>query len=196
MSLQSAAEALARGQTPPGAALLKDRRVRRVAVVDGTLLKVYLSKPSQARREARALRLARERDLPVPELVDCGANWVAMRFLAGREARRDDLEAILPEVERMHEHGMLHEQNPVARHVLAQGHLSVMAFKFGLVLIGSYPLLRFRRARIAELGAFVVFVAYALLAVRWSVCFKLYALTLNADGNLAELQRASTTIPY
>jgi tRNA A-37 threonylcarbamoyl transferase component Bud32 len=108
MSLQSAADALARGETPPGADLLKDRRVRGVAVVDGVLLKVYRSKPSQARREARALRLARERDVPVPELVDCGPNWVAMRFLAGREARRDDLEAILPEVARMHARGMLH----------------------------------------------------------------------------------------
>ena len=65
MSLQSAAEALARGETPPGAKLLKDRRVRGVAVVDGVLLKVYRSKPSQAGREARALRRARERALAV-----------------------------------------------------------------------------------------------------------------------------------
>ncbi len=81
-----------------------------------------------------------------------------------------------------HKHGMLQEQNPVARHMLQHGTASIVLFKIGLVLIGSYPLLRFRRARITELGSYVILAAYAFLAFRWSTCFELYAATVP-DGS-------------
>ena len=87
-----------------------------------------------------------------------------------------------------HENGMLDEKNPVARQVLQQGTLSVALFKIGLVLIGSYPLLRFRRARITELGAIVVFVAYAALAFHWFDCIELYSMTISNPVNFADIE--------
>lgn len=87
-----------------------------------------------------------------------------------------------------YQQGLLDEQNPVARHVLEQGELPVMLYKVGLVLIGSYPLLRFRTARIAELGAIVVLVTYAFLAFRWSLCVELYSLTASGHMSLAEIE--------
>ncbi len=86
-----------------------------------------------------------------------------------------------------HQQGMLQEENPIARLMLSYGTPSIVLFKIGLVLIGSYPLLRFRTARITELGALVILVAYALLAVHWSECYELYAASISHDPNLAEL---------
>ena len=86
-----------------------------------------------------------------------------------------------------HEQGLLQEQNPIARHLLQMGVPSIVLFKIGLVLIGSYPLLRFRRARITELGTLVILVAYALLAVHWSDCYELYTLAATNDIQLAEI---------
>lgn len=88
------------------------------------------------------------------------------------------------------EHGMLDEQNPLARAFLRSGPLSLMLYKLGLVLIGSYPLLRFRETRIADLGAVVVFVTYAILAIRWSQCLDLYSHTFLNSANYADLQSA------
>jgi hypothetical protein len=87
-----------------------------------------------------------------------------------------------------HENGILDEQNPVARHVLQQGTVSVALFKIGLVLIGSYPLLKFRRARITELGAVVVFVAYAALAFHWFDCFEFYSMTMPEGTSYADVE--------
>lgn len=95
-----------------------------------------------------------------------------------------------------HQHGLLHEQNPFARQFLEQGALSIMLFKVGLVAIGSYPLLRFRRTRIAELGALVVLGAYAILAVRWSTCVDLYTLSLSSPVTLADMESLQQTIPH
>ena len=86
-----------------------------------------------------------------------------------------------------HQQGMLQEQNPIARLMLTYGTPSIVLFKIGLVFIGSYPLLRFRTARITELGTLVILVAYALLAVHWSECYELYAASISHDPNLAEL---------
>ena len=87
-----------------------------------------------------------------------------------------------------HEQGVLHEENPVARHMLQHGTASIMLYKIGLVLIGSYPLLRFRRARITELGAYVILIAYALLAVHWSTCYELYTVTATNDVQVADIE--------
>lgn len=90
------------------------------------------------------------------------------------------------------EQGLLYEQNPLARHMLSNGMASIILFKLGLVLIGSYPLLRFRRARIAELAACLVFAAYVLLAIRWSMCYELYASVVPHHTDLADIKRSYT----
>ena len=91
-----------------------------------------------------------------------------------------------------HEQGVLHEENPLARHMLQYGTASIVLYKIGLVLIGSYPLLRFRRARITELGAFVILAAYALLAVHWSTCYEFFAFTAGGATDLANIEALST----
>lgn len=93
-----------------------------------------------------------------------------------------------------HQQGMLHEENPLARHMLRHGTLSIVLFKAGLVMIGSYPLLRFRTARISELGAFTILFAYSLLAVHWSQVVDLYALTINSGVDLKNF--AATVEPH
>ena len=85
-----------------------------------------------------------------------------------------------------HDQGMLHEENPLARHMLAYGTASIILYKIGMVLIGSYPLLRFRAARITELGSFVILLAYAFLAVHWSECYDLYSFTAAHNIEMAE----------
>jgi hypothetical protein len=86
-----------------------------------------------------------------------------------------------------HDQGMLAEENPVARRFLADGPVFLILFKVGLVLIGSYPLLRFRRLRLTELATLVILVAYGLLAVHWSACYELYTLTASGHINMAEI---------
>lgn len=86
-----------------------------------------------------------------------------------------------------HEQGMLHEQNPLARHMLQNGAASIALYKVGLVLIGTYPLLKFRTARIAEMASMVVLLAYAALSIRWSVCYELYAAAFSGDLSVAGL---------
>ncbi len=95
-----------------------------------------------------------------------------------------------------HRHGLLQEQNPIARFILGNGTSSIVLFKIGLVLIGSYPLLRFRRLRLAELAAYLVLAAYVLLAIRWSICFELYAFALPGDVDLAGLEDVEVTAPH
>lgn len=87
-----------------------------------------------------------------------------------------------------YEQGLLHETNPLARQLLSYGTPSIILFKVGLVLIGSYPLLRFRTARVAEMAAFLVLAAYVVLAIRWSLCYELYAATPPDGINLADLK--------
>jgi len=86
------------------------------------------------------------------------------------------------------QHGLLYEENPVARQMLAYGPLSIVLYKAGMVMIGSYPLLKFRKVRITELGAFVVLFAYAILAVHWQECVDLYAMTASDSYSLAEIE--------
>ena len=87
-----------------------------------------------------------------------------------------------------HDQGMLHEENPLARHMLAYGTASIVLFKIGFVLIGTYPLLRFRTARITEMGSFVILFAYAFLAVHWSQCYDLYSFTATHNVDMAEIR--------
>ncbi len=93
------------------------------------------------------------------------------------------------------EQGLLHEENPFGRHMLGYGTESIVLFKIGLVLIGSFPLLRFRTARITELAAFLILIAYALLAVHWSQCYELYALAIYDGDHLLSVSGAVGAIP-
>lgn len=94
-----------------------------------------------------------------------------------------------------HEQGVLHEDNPVARQLLQNGPASIILFKVGLVLIGSYPLLRFRTVRIAELAATLILISYVLLAIRWSVCYDFYATTVHHTVDLAEIANMNSPSP-
>ncbi len=94
-----------------------------------------------------------------------------------------------------HEQGVLQEENPLARYMLEYGTASMVLFKIGLVLIGSYPLLRFRRARITELGSYVILAAYAFLALHWSTCFELYAHMFTHGVDLAGIETLINTPP-
>lgn len=86
-----------------------------------------------------------------------------------------------------YQQGLLQEGNPLARYMLQLGMPSIVLFKIGLVLIGSYPLLRYRNARITELGTFVILIAYAMLAMHWSKCYEIYTLVAGDDYYLAEV---------
>ena len=90
-----------------------------------------------------------------------------------------------------HQQGVLQEQNPLARRFLEHGPAPIALFKVGLVLIGSYPLLRFRRARVTEMATIAILLAYGLLAVHWSECYRLYALTSGGPVNIAEITTAA-----
>ncbi|MBI4718993.1 MAG: hypothetical protein HY763_14395 [Planctomycetes bacterium] len=91
-----------------------------------------------------------------------------------------------------HEQGLLHEENPFARYLLGLGPVTVLLYKVGLVLIGSYPLLKFRTARVAELGAMVILMVYATLAVHWSTCYEFYAVALPGR---VDLVNADLSVP-
>lgn len=93
------------------------------------------------------------------------------------------------------EQGLLQEENPFGRYMLRYGTASVVLFKVGLVLIGSYPLLRFRTARITELAAVFILVTYAMLAVHWSHCYELYALAATCVEPTAYLSSAAFATP-
>ena len=90
-----------------------------------------------------------------------------------------------------HQQGLLHEENPLARYMLRYGNGSVVLFKMGFVLIGSYPLLRFRSARITELATFLILIAYALLAVHWAECYELYSFTATSSIAMIDIAGAA-----
>ncbi len=90
------------------------------------------------------------------------------------------------------EHGMIHEENPIARQVLLMGTPSIALYKIGLVLIGSYPLLRFRSARITEMASMIVLLVYAGLAVRWSTCYEWYYVAFSGSTELLPEHLSST----
>jgi hypothetical protein len=91
-----------------------------------------------------------------------------------------------------HQQGLLSELNPMARRLLRDGPLWITLYKVGLVLIGTYPLIRFRTTRIAEMGALCVLLVYALLAVHWDTCYQLYTLSNTNNINWAELEAIDT----
>jgi len=108
VTLTELAARLGRGEQPEAVELLKHNPVRVVARSGEAIVKVWL-RPSRApAREARALREAARRGVPVPELLDSGTDWVATHFIEARPAVREDTPKLLPVIERMHDAGMLH----------------------------------------------------------------------------------------
>lgn len=83
-----------------------------------------------------------------------------------------------------HQSGMLYEQNPVARQVLRMGPMSVMLYKVGLVAIGTFPLLKYRRFRISEMAAIIVVFVYTMLALRWAHCYHFYSMAFPYRMNM------------
>lgn len=108
MSYAELALRIAGGAEPPGVDLVKASPVRRVARAGDVALKVFLRPSRRAEREARALLRAAQLGVPVPELIESGPLFVVTRWIEGRPARAEDLDRILPPVERMHARGMLH----------------------------------------------------------------------------------------
>ena len=107
--LAEIAASLRSGTTPPGVEVLKSNTVRVVARAGDVLLKVFLERPANAAREARALAQARTRGIAVPEVLESGEGWTATRFLStGRAATRADLAAILGAVDGAHARGLVH----------------------------------------------------------------------------------------
>ena len=95
-----------------------------------------------------------------------------------------------------HEQGVLHEQNPLARMLLQNGSASILLYKVGLVMLGTYPLVKFRGARIAELASMVVLLAYAARTIRWAACYELYAAAFSGDLNVANLELGTAVTPH
>jgi len=91
-----------------------------------------------------------------------------------------------------HQQGLLSELNPLARRLLRDGPLWITLYKVGLVLIGTYPLIRFRTTRVAELGAICVLLIYSLLAVHWNTCYELYTLSQTNNVNWADVEAIDT----
>jgi hypothetical protein len=79
----------------------------------------------------------------------------------------------------------------VGRYLLRLGAPSLVLFKVGLVLLGSYPLIRYRAARVTEMAAFFILITYAVLAVHWSECYELYAYVVTDGEHLIGAIRAA-----
>ncbi len=95
-----------------------------------------------------------------------------------------------------HRQHLLHELNPLAKHLLSHGEVFLALFKIGLLSIGTYALLKFRQERIAELGCFVVIATYVLVALQWHFCYEVYATTINCGPDVLHLwQPAQAPLP-
>lgn len=72
------------------------------------------------------------------------------------------------------------EMNPIAAKLLDEPVAAIVAYKVGLVGVGTIILLALRRHFIAELGCWFLFAANIYVAVRWYVY---YGVTLTGDPN-------------
>lgn len=90
-----------------------------------------------------------------------------------------------------HRQHLLHELNPLAKSLLTHGEPFLGLFKFGLLAIGTYALVKYRRERISELGCFVVLGSYVLVALQWHYCYEMYAMTVDCGPDVAHLWQPS-----
>ncbi len=154
------------GKGPDGGLVLKRSPVRVVARFDDRLLKLWLRRSKAPRREARAIRSAAARGIPVPELLGAGDDWIATRWLPGRPAQRSDIDRILSVVEHMHDHGGLHGDLHLGNILICDGEVRLLDLQRMRFLPGIPGVLRRR-----ELGYLAYSLGEPLPAVLASVRF-------------------------
>ena len=88
-----------------------------------------------------------------------------------------------------HSQGVLDESNPVARFILPLGPTALATFKILLVGGSSAVLIRYRRRLISEATAAGMFLVYAGVAVRWRLCYEMYAVSTTTTISPADLER-------
>lgn len=86
-----------------------------------------------------------------------------------------------------YQHGMLYEENPLARHLLSSGPIPVIMFKLTMVIGGSVYLVKYRHHRIVEMAVLTVLLTYASLALRWHDFFQLVELASVRDLEYQEV---------
>lgn len=72
--------------------------------------------------------------------------------------------------------GLLVESNPLAASVLPLGIGALIWYKILLVVGPSLVLLRYRHLFLVEIAAWGLLAVYVLVALRWHMCYELYAL--------------------
>ena len=85
-----------------------------------------------------------------------------------------------------HKQGVLDESNPVARFILPLGPTALAVFKVVLVGGSTAVLFRYRKRLIAEATATCMFAVYACVAVRWKLCYEMYALSTTTTTSPAD----------
>lgn len=80
--------------------------------------------------------------------------------------------------------GLAAELNPLALRILHLGPVALLAYKISLVVAGSVSLVRYRHRLLTEVLTAAVFVAYAVVMIRWKIIYDLYGLiaTLTPPG--------------
>lgn len=72
------------------------------------------------------------------------------------------------------QHGMLGEQNPIARQALRFGVLGVTVYKFSLMTAASIVLYWYRRLAISEYLLWGVFFSFVALSLHWQICVAIF----------------------
>lgn len=90
-----------------------------------------------------------------------------------------------------HQQGLLNESNPIAARLLVLSPMALLVYKLAMVAFSSTVLLIHRRLLLAEIAATGTMVIYAIVAVRWRLCYELYDLTFYTSGMI----RQSETSP-
>jgi hypothetical protein len=93
--------------------------------------------------------------------------------------------------------GVLYEENPIARALLAHSPYALAIFKVLTVTAASSVLIYYRRHRCSEWASALVATAYALVALQWKLCYEMYEITLTANvhwDDAAHIGRWSTTL--
>ncbi len=165
-SLETLVSRLRENDPPEDVEILKRSPVRIVARTGDHLVKLWLRPSRTPRHEARALLRATSRELPVPELVGVGDDWIETRWREGRPAERSDLERILPVVERMHAGGVLHGDLHLGNILICDGEVRLLDLQRMRFLPGIPGVLRRR-----ELGYLAYSLGEPLPAVLASVRF-------------------------
>lgn len=72
------------------------------------------------------------------------------------------------------QHGMLGEQNPIARQALRLGVVGAIVYKYTLMTAGSIVLFWYRRLAICECLLWGVFLSFVALSIHWQMCVAIF----------------------